>query len=75
MSRERLYRGRCSNNEHLPASIQAFRENKAAIYDLVNSNELYKTGTRKDTLRFLNEFYEVIEESETGRVRLIDKCL
>lgn len=74
-ARERLYRGRCRNNEHLPASIQAFRENKAAIYDLVNSNELYRTGTRKDTLRFLNEFYEVIEDPKRVESRLIDKCL
>ena len=44
--RHRLYRGRCANNEHLSASIQAFREHKPAIYDLVGSIDSYKAGTR-----------------------------
>ena len=74
-SRERLYRGRCANNEHMPASIQAFLENKSAIYELVNSNELYRTATRKDTLRFFDDFYAVIENPKRAQSRLIDKCL
>jgi hypothetical protein len=74
-SRERMYRGRCENNEHIAASVQAFLEHKPAIYELVNSNEFYRTGTRKDTLRFLNDFYALIENPKRVQSRLIGKCL
>lgn len=73
--RQRLYRGRCANNEYVPESVQAFIEQKQAIYDLVNQNELYKTGTRKDTLRFLNEFYATIENPTRVQARLVDECI
>lgn len=73
--RQRLYRGRCSNNERVAASVQAFLEKKSAIYQLVNSNALYKTGTRKDTLRFLDEFYALISDPKRVQASLIEKCL
>lgn len=73
--RQRLYRGRCRNNEYVGASIQTFLDNRSAIYDLVNSNELYRAGTRKDTLRFLNEFYDVISNPKRVQSRIVDKCL
>ena len=74
-ARERMYRGRCENNEHVAASVQAFLEHKPAIYELVNSNEFYRTGTRKDTLRFLNDFFALIENPKRVQSRLIGKCL
>lgn len=73
--RQRLYRGRCRNNEHMAASIQAFIEQKPAIYELVKSNDLYSTGTRKSTLRFLNEFYAVISNPKRVQSSLVEKCV
>ena len=73
--RQRLYRGRCKNNQHVAESVQAFVERKGAIYDLVTSNELYKTSTRKETLSFIDDFYKVIESPEQVESRLIDKCV
>ena len=37
--RQRLYRGRCVNNEHVPASMQALQDNRDAIYKLVEDQE------------------------------------
>ena len=72
---ERLYRGRCVNNEHVDASVQAFLDQKQAIYDLINANELFQPGKRKDTLRFLDAFFAIIESPERIRRQLVDKCL
>ncbi len=72
---DRLYRGRCVNNEHIEASVQAFLDQKQAIYDLINANELFQPGRRKSTLRFLNEFFATIESPDRIRRQLIDKCL
>ena len=73
--RQRLYRGRCSNNEHIAASIEAFVDKKPVIYDLVNDNEFYKPRTRDATRRFLDGFYETISNPKRVQAKLVDKCL
>jgi len=73
--RERLYRGRCINNEHVEASVQAFIDNKEGVYDLVTSNEVYKSKTRRVTLGFLDDFYDVIESPERVQSDLIGECI
>jgi hypothetical protein len=72
---ERLYRGRCVNNEYLDASKQAFIDQKQAIYDLVENNEYFNNGTRKQTVRFINKFYAIIENPKKFEARLAKKCV
>lgn len=73
--RSRLYRGRCVNNEHIEASVQAFLDHKQAIYDLINGNELFQPRKHKATLRFINEFFATIESPDKIRRQLVDKCV
>lgn len=73
--RQRLYRGRCANNEHIGASVQAFLERKPVIYDLVASLDLYEARTRRETLGFLDEFYAVLGSPKQVDARLVDKCV
>jgi len=73
--RQRLYRGRCSNNEHITASVEAFLDKKSAIYDVVKSIDLYKPRTRDKTLQYLNDFYEVISSPKQVQARVSDKCI
>ena len=73
--RQRLYRGRCANNEHIAASVQTFIDRKDGIYDLVTSNELYRSNIRRETLRFLDEFYRIIESPKMVQSQLVSKCV
>lgn len=73
--RDRLYRGRCVNNEHVAGSVQAFIDNKENIYDLVTSNEIYKSKGRRAALEYLDDFYDVIESPARVQSSLIDKCI
>jgi hypothetical protein len=73
--RERLYRGRCVNNEYVNASTQAFIAQKQAIFDLITNNEHFDKGTRKKTTRFVNDFYTTIEDPKKMQASLIKKCL
>ena len=73
--RERLYRGRCYNNEHVPESVRTFIARKEAIYDLVTANEFYKAKTRKQTLRFLDSFYATIESPDRVQSELVAACI
>jgi hypothetical protein len=73
--RQRLYRGRCANNEHVTASVQRFIDRKEGIYDLVTSNESYRQKTRKETLRYLDGFYIIIESPKLVQSQLVRKCV
>ena len=73
--RERLYRGRCVNNELVGPSTQAFIAQKQAIFDLVATNEYFDKGTRKKTTRFLENFYATIEDPKRLQANLIKKCI
>ena len=72
---ERLYRGRCVNNEYLDASKQAYIDQKQAIFDLVENNQYFNNGTRKQTVRFINKFYAVIENPKKFESGLAKKCV
>lgn len=73
--KQRLYRGRCPNSEHLGASTKAFIDKKQAIYDLIQNNEDYAKSTRKKTLRFISEFYDTIENPKKLESNLTRKCI
>ena len=73
--RQRLYRGRCPNNEHLGTSVQTYIDRKQAIYDLVANNEHIDKGTRKQTVRFINDFFATIEDPKKVESRLANQCI
>ena len=73
--KERLYRGRCPNNEHVDTSVRTFLEKKEAIYGLLDENEHFEPGKRENTLRFIDAFFATIEDPEEFRKKLVDRCL
>jgi hypothetical protein len=72
--KERLYRGYCISNEHLPASLQLFRDNRAAIEELINAEPALSDRKRKDMLDFIEQFYEIISNPKKVEKQLIRKC-
>ena len=73
--RERLYRGRCVNNEYLDASLALFRAHRAAIEALVvEQPELSKTS-RKKLLRFSGQFYKTIDNPKKLNKTIVKSCI
>lgn len=73
--RQRLYRGRCVNNEHLEASLQQFRNRRDAIYTLVQQQEGLEPRERKELIRYIDDFYELIDDPRSVERKIIKKCL
>ncbi|MCO4811353.1 MAG: hypothetical protein KC572_07115 [Gammaproteobacteria bacterium] len=48
---------------------------KEGIYDLVTSNESCRQKTHKETLRFLDGFYQIIESPKLVQSQLVSKCV
>lgn len=73
--RIRLYRGRCQNNEHLQQTLQAYRERKQEIFELVNGLPQLDDSNRKKLTRYIDDFYKTIDDPRRTESRLKDRCI
>jgi hypothetical protein len=73
--RQRLYRGRCVNNEYVEASLSRFKEHRDAIYENILEQEGLEEGVRKQLVRYINDFYKVIDDPRDVKRRIINKCV
>ena len=73
--RDRLYRGRCANNAHVAASVQAFKARQQDIYGLMTDLEPLAPSTQKKLTRYLDGFYKVIDNPRQIESRLVGKCI
>ena len=73
--RTRLYRGRCANNEYLDNTIQAYQDRKQDIYQLVNGFEHLTDRTRKQLIRYIDDFYAAVDDPKQLDSRLRKRCI
>ena len=73
--RQRHYRGRCVNNAHVAASLQKFRDARAAIYALINEQEGLESRTRNRLVDYIDDFYELIDDPEAVEKKIISRCI
>jgi len=73
--RVRLYRGRCANDALLDRTLQAFRDQRQNIFNLVSDNPHFTDGSRKKVMRYLEDFYEDIDDPRRVDRDLRRKCV
>jgi hypothetical protein len=73
--KQRLYRGRCVNNDYVEGSVQLFRDKRDEIYALVDQQEGFSDRTRKDLINFIDRFYKLVEEPKDIEASLLKKCI
>jgi len=71
----RLYRGDCTVNEAIPDTVRLFAEKKNAVIDLVSMQEGLTDSMRKYALRFLDGFYEILDDQAAAEAMFIGECL
>lgn len=71
----RLYRGRCVNNERLPATFQLFRDKRAEIEALIENQPELTPTTRRNILKYIDSFYGIIDKPRRVDYRIIEACL
>jgi len=74
--RERLYRGFCVPNETYPQIFALFNAKKDSIYALYRDpiGKLLKQNIVDETLEYFDDFYKVINEPRSAKMRIIDEC-
>ncbi len=73
--RQRLYRGRCANKEHINGSTETFIRHKAEIYALLDEHSDLSRKTRAITVQYLDQFYAILENDRRRTSQLTDKCI
>ena len=71
---QRVYRGRCKYLDHLPGSLQLFRDRRNAIYALIEEQPELDAYTRKKTIKFIDRFYDVIDNPKKMNREIKSKC-
>ena len=73
--RQRLYRGRCANNDYLESSLQKFRDARETLYTIVREQDGLTDKVRKDLLRYMDDFFEIINDPRKVDRRIRNKCI
>jgi len=73
--RQRLYRGRCANNQHLPASVKIFQDNKETFYALVDNMPGLSGSSGTSMYALMNKFYKLIDDPNAVEKKLARKCI
>lgn len=71
----RLYRGRCANNDRLPATLLLFQVRRRDIEALVNDEAELTPATRRNLLKYIEDFYKTIDNPKRVARRLVTKCI
>ncbi len=72
--RQRLYRGICRDRGQLDATLPAFQEQKEAIYALYQDQEGLEEKQVERTVKYLDEFYEIIGDPKKVKREIHDRC-
>ena len=62
--RERLYRGFPRNMTEIEITLKIFRDKREEINKLVNNFEILDSRSRKDFLKYVDEFYDMIDNKK-----------
>ena len=72
--RQRLYRGFCNHNDMLPQAVAKFNEKKPDIMALFESNTHLTDRNRKNAIKYIEEFYEILNDPKRFKREITDKC-
>lgn len=71
---ERVYRGFPRSIEEIQTILQVFKNKKESILGLINNFELLSERTRKNMTRYLEDFYDTIENSNNVKTIFVDNA-
>lgn len=72
--RQRRYRGICHTPEDLQAAITQFNVHRDSIYSLYRSESRLDPDELEDTLEYLDQFYETINDERRLRREILETC-
>ncbi|MEE8425745.1 MAG: hypothetical protein V3S15_00570 [Woeseiaceae bacterium] len=72
---DRLYRGRCINNDLLPETLQLFADRKGDIEALIRDQKELTPATRRRLQKYVESFFKVLDNPRRIRNSLVKRCI
>ena len=72
--RERVYRGTCIPESEVARAVKAFNDIKEPMYALYKSSEFLSESNKKSTLKYIDEFYSIINDEKKLKTKILDQC-
>ncbi|MDH3745208.1 MAG: hypothetical protein OES47_08920 [Acidobacteriota bacterium] len=72
--RQRRYRGFCVHNDSLPAAVELFNQKRPLIEELFNDASLPHPKIRQHALRYVTNFFELINNSKRLEKHILQRC-
>ena len=73
--RERYYRGYERSMEELEQIASIFNDKHSAIIEYINNFYLLSTSDRRDIVKYIEQFYDIIESKSSIRYNFISKAI
>lgn len=74
LSKRRVYKGICFTEEEFNRTFDFYRKLRPEFESLINSQEIISKATRKENLRYLEEFYQTIDNKAQFKKEFLDVC-
>ena len=72
--RERVYRGVCIQEYQIKEEVKKFIEKKKEIYALYENSELLDKNNKRNSINYLDSFYDIIESENRLKRNILDAC-
>ena len=74
-ARQRVYRGRCYNQDYVPVNLQKFRDKREAIEALIATQSELDKSSRKRLDSYIKSFYKLLDKEEKLVKEFADDCI
>ena len=72
--RERIYVGRCRTEEEFKKALKEFTDKKEEFYKVIREFSLIDERTKKEMIRYLDEFYSLFDKRNSIVYELMNDC-
>jgi hypothetical protein len=73
--RQRVYRGRCANNDYIDDTLQIFRDRHRQVVELVDRQEGLQDATRRRVRDYIEGFFRIIDDPRRIKREIVDECV
>jgi hypothetical protein len=73
--RQRVYRGRCENNDHVDDSIERFQAVRNNIFALIETQDGLTRKVRDILAEYVQQFYDIADDPRRANRLMIKKCI
>jgi hypothetical protein len=70
----RVYRGFCLHDETLDQAIDVARSTRSTVTAAILDHPLLRERAKKNSFKFVNEFYEILENPKKVQKLIRDSC-